>query len=139
MHRAPANNVLVTAFSNQIFGVDIASGQIVWQVVPPSGYGEVELAIEEGVVIAANANCVTFIDYASGHVHASVPIPGEYGRRPTMIVSGGRVFVARNGEVSCLTTRGQPVWVQPFTGKGIGSVALGVPGNIRQADDVGSK
>lgn len=139
MHRVPANNVLVTAFSNQIFGVDTASGQIVWQVVPPNGYGEIELAIEDGIVIAANSTSVSFIDYASGHVHANVPIPGEYGRRPTMIVSGGHVYVARNGEVSCLTTRGQPVWVQPFTGKGMGSVALGVLGNIRQADDIGSK
>ena len=88
MHRAPANGILVTAFTNQIFGLDVASGQIRWEVVPPIGYGEIELAVEEGVVIAANSNVVTFIDYASGYVHAVVPIPGDYSRRPTMIVEG---------------------------------------------------
>lgn len=139
MHRAPANSILVTAFSNQIFGLDAASGQIVWQVVPPSGYGEVEIAIEDGIVIAANTAVLSFIDYRTGHVHATVPILGQYTRRPTMIVSGGFVYIGLNGEVVCLTTRGQPVWTQPFPGKGLGSVALGVPGTIRQADDVGSK
>jgi outer membrane protein assembly factor BamB len=139
MHRAPASGILVTAFTNQIFGLDVASGQIRWEVVPPIGYGEIELAVEEGVVIAANSNVVTFIDYASGYVHAVVPIPGDYSRRPTMIVEGDRVYVARNGETVCMTTRGQIVWVQPFKGKGMGSVSLALPGNVRQADDIGSK
>lgn len=139
MHRTPANNVLVTAFSNQIYGLDPASGQILWAFQPPNGYGEVEIAIEEGVVIAANSAVVAFLDYQTGQPLAVVPIPGEYSRRPTMIVQGGYVYVGRNGEVSCLTTRGHAVWAQPFTGKGMGSVALGLPGNIRQADDVGSK
>lgn len=56
-----------------------------------------------------------------------------------MVVAGGHIYVGRAGTVSCMTTRGQPVWVQKFEGKGFGSVALGFAGNIRQADDAGTK
>lgn len=90
-------------------------------------------------MIAANAANIAFIDYQSGHVHAVLKIPGEYMRRPTMVISGGHLYIGRDGETSCMTMRGEPVWIQKFTGKGLGSVALGFPGNIRQADDVGSK
>lgn len=56
-----------------------------------------------------------------------------------MLVDGGHVYVARGGEVTCFTTQGQVVWFNPFKGKGTGSIALGLPGNVRQADDIGSK
>lgn len=142
MHRAPANDILVTAFSNQIFGLDVASGQIRWEVVPPQGFGEIELAIEDGVVIAANSSVivfidvsVAFIDYMTGHVHAIVPLTGNNRMgRPTMIIAGGHLFIGRSGEVRCMTLRGQPVWTKELLGRGMRSLSLGFPGNIRQAD-----
>jgi len=56
-----------------------------------------------------------------------------------MMIDGGQIFIARNGEVACYTLAGDAVWVQSFQGMGFGSVALGVPGAVRQADDTGSQ
>lgn len=138
MHRTSANEILVTAFNGRVFGVESATGRIRWEqnLEYPA---EVELAIEDGVVIAASPRKLAFIDLASGHLHAVVGIPGDYPGRPTMVVAGGFLYIGRDGSVTCMTTRGQPVWTQGFEGKGLGSVALGFAGNLRQADDRGAK
>lgn len=139
MHRAPANGILVSAFRNRLFGLDTASGQIRWEVSVGKTPSEVEIAIEDGVVIAAVADGIAFVDYRNGDVLAMVPLQVTYKRRPTMLVSNGLLFVGTDGEVSCFTIRGQPVWMQSFSGKGLGSVALGVPGAVRQADAEGKR
>lgn len=137
---APDRSILVTAFSGQLFGIDRASGEIRWAVGANTfGYGVLEIAFEGGVVIVASRTQLGFVDYLTGQVHAVVDIEGDHPRRPTMIVDNGQVLIARDGEVTCFTTRGDRVWYQPFKGKGIGVTAIGLPGNVRQADDVGSK
>ena len=80
--------------------------------------------------------------YLSGSMHEvikRVALVGANPRRPIMVIDAGQIFVARNGEVACYTPAGDPVWVQPFSGMGMGSVALGLPGVLRQADDSGSR
>lgn len=101
--------------------------------------GEVEIAIEGGVIVACTRSVLTFIRYDDGQVMNSVALVGAHPRQPIMVIDGGQIFVARNGEVACYTLAGDPVWVQPFGGMGFGSVALGFPGVLRQADDAGSK
>lgn len=130
----PANHILVIGNGGNVMGLDPMTGATRWEV-NPKGAGAVELAIEAGVVIAANDVNVAFIDYASGHVHAIVPLAGDKMGRPTMVVAGGHLFIGRPGEVRCLTLRGQPVWTRELLGRGLRSVSLGFPGNIRQADD----
>ena len=49
------------------------------------------------------------------------------------------VYPDDDGEVACYATNGDAVWLQKFEGMGFGSVTLGLPGNVRQGDDVGSK
>ena len=41
--------------------------------------------------------------------------------------------------INIANCQGQRVWHQPFKGRGLGSMALAFPGNVRQADDVGGK
>jgi outer membrane protein assembly factor BamB len=130
----PANPVLVIGNGGNVVGLDPATGQTRWEV-NTKGAGAVELAIEGGVVIAANDVNVSFIDYATGYVHAIVPLSGDKLGRPTMVVSNGQLFIGRPGEICCMTLRGQPVWKKELLGRGLRSISLGFPGNIRQADD----
>lgn len=123
-----------------MFGVDRSTGAVRWELgddVVPSVV--LEIAIEGNVVIVASHARLAFLDYATGRIHAVVEIGGDYPRRPTMLVDQGQVIIARDGEVTCFTTRGERLWCQPFKGKGLGATAIGLPGNIRQADDPGSR
>lgn len=136
---APDRTLLVTAFNGQLFAVDRATGNVRWQVTDIPGYGIFEVAIEGNVVIAVSPTSLAFVDYLTGTKLGVVEIDGEHSRRPTMIVEGGCIYIGRDGELSCYTTQGQRVWHQPFKGRGLGSMALAFPGNVRQADDVGGK
>lgn len=142
---AEDRSILVTAFKGRVFGLDRTTGQLRWEVslvVQAGGWmveDETEIWITGGVVIAASTSRLAFIAYADGRVLASKEIPGSYPSRPTMLVDGQHIYIGRGGELSCFTTRGDLVWFQPFQGKGLGSLAIGLPGNVRQADDAGSK
>lgn len=142
MYRTTAaadRSILVTAFSGKVFGLHRATGAIAWSAeIEPYG-GEVELAVEGDVVIACSRGRLAILDYLTGRSIAYVPLVGDHARRPTMVVDRGQIVVARNGEVACYATNGEAVWLQKFEGMGFGSVALGLPGNVRQADDAGSK
>lgn len=135
------SSLLVIAFANHVYALDRASGQVRWQV--PFGevaaHREVELAIVDGLVIAANPFHLMFVEYASGELRAKVELPHDRKGRPTMLVDGGHVYVCGEGSVSCFDMSGKHLWTNPFKDRGRGSVALGVPGNIRQADDIGTK
>jgi len=136
---AEDRSILVTAFSGKIFGLDRSSGRIVWSAELESYGGEVEIVIDSGVIIACTRQRLALFEYPSGRAIAYVALAGEYAGRPTMVVDQGQIFVARNGEIACYTMHGQALWLQPFEGMGFGSIALGLPGNVRQADDVGAK
>lgn len=137
---AAANrSILVSAFSGKVFGLDRATGAIAWSAEIESYGGEVELAIDGDVVIACSRDRLALFDYLTGRSIAYVRLVGEHARRPTMVVDQGQILVARNGEIACYATNGEAVWLQKFEGMGFGSVALGLPGNVRQADDVGAK
>lgn len=135
---APADRpILVTAFNRRLFGIDRATGEIRWSVIREIGDDQIyEIAIDGDIVIAASSTQIGFVDYLSGKVHAIVPIGGD-ARRPLMVVDGGFLYITTTGQLTCFTTRGQLVWNQPFKGHGYGPMALGLPGNIRQADDNG--
>lgn len=140
MYRAPADPpLLVTAFANRVIGVVPSTGQIAWEVVLEGLVTSPEIAIEQGVVIAVNMDFVTFIDHATGQLRGRVALPQENRARPTIIVHDGYLYIGRTGDLTCVSFSGQVMWSQPFTGRGYGAMALGFPGNIRQADHQGSR
>jgi len=132
-------SLLITGFANQIFAVDRATGQVRWQFRfgEKAIYREVELAIEDGVVIACTSEELVFLDYRSGHVHTRVPLQHVEQIRSVMLVDQGHLYISGDGDLSCYTNRGHHVWTQPFEGAGYGAVGLALPGNVRQADDIG--
>jgi outer membrane protein assembly factor BamB len=142
MYRADSRedrSILVAAFNGKVFGLDRASGVPRWAVNVEEHGGEVELAVDADVVVACTHTRLTFIRYATGEILRLVELVGEYPSRPLMLIDGGQILIARHGEVSCYALSGDALWLQPFTGHGFGSVALGLPGQVRQADDTGAK
>lgn len=143
MHReAPETNrdLLITAFGGKMFALERANGAVRWHLVLENNAFVIDLHIGATVVLAVTISLLVFIDYATGSVHRKVKQAGEYrAARPQVLIDGQHLFVARNGEVVCYTLGGDHVWTQPFTGQGYGEVALGFPGNVRQADDRGSR
>ncbi len=142
MNIAPNRSILVCAFANTIHGVERTSGQIRWTAQPfgDSEQGtEVELAVSEHIVIAVTKANIAFLDYTSGQSLVAMGLPEGVESRPTMVIDGPHVYVARACWVACYTLRGQLLWNTKIKSDDLSSMALGVPGNVRQADDPGSR
>jgi outer membrane protein assembly factor BamB len=129
----------VSAFASKLLALDRSTGAIVWKTPLDVGTQEVEIAVGGGLVVAATHTKLAFVEYASGKLVKVVERAGEYRGRATMLIDGPHIYVGGSGEVACYSQAGDLLWLQPFTGEGFGSMALGLPGNVRQADDVGSK
>ena len=54
-------------------------------------------------------------------------------------MDGEQLFIGNSGAVACYSRSGDFLWEQYFTGEGFGEPALGFPGNVRQADDKGTR
>jgi outer membrane protein assembly factor BamB len=132
-------SVLVVAFNGRVFGLDARTGRQVWSHDIKSGHGEVELVVQSNRVFAAVGKTLVCVAYPTGELLGTTTLPGTYHSRPTMMASGDLLYVATGGELTCVDASGRPLWHEPFVGKGIGSIALGFPGDVRQADDAGSQ
>lgn len=130
-------SILVVAFGGKVFGVVPGTGEIAWEHVVGTLYPVVEIQIAHGRVFAATAASLYTFDYPSGEPLGEVSIPDTYEGRPTMALERERIYLASSGEVTCFGLDGTVQWVQGFAKKGLGAVALGFPGNIRQADHSG--
>ncbi len=140
-YRESANedrSILVTAFAGKLFGLHRDDGCIAWTRLLGGGH-EVEILIDCGRVYATQGREVHCVDYETGELVWEVKMPNAYEGRPTMVVERDHLFVGSAGEVSCLSLQGEVVWTQHFVNMGIGAVALGFPGNVRQAADWGGK
>jgi outer membrane protein assembly factor BamB len=132
-------SILVVAFGGNVFGIDPVSGAIEWERKLDSMYRDVEIQIAHGRVFAATATALHAFDYPSGKPLGVVKIPDQYKGRPTMVLERDRIYIGSAGEVTCFSLEGTVLWMQGFEGKGMGGVALGFPGNVRQADAIGSR
>ncbi len=129
---APDRTLLICAVWGGVYALERSTGKLRWEAKVAGA--TVEILIDAGVVVVATSSHLAFIDYATGAVHASIVQQGTIDGRSTMVLDSGHIYVARQGEVACYTLRGESVWLQPFKGKGRSSVALGLPGNVRQGD-----
>ena len=143
MYRDPPEtnrDLLITAFGGKVFALERTHGAVRWHLVLEDNAFVIDLHIGATVVLAVTISLLVFIDYATGSVHRKVEQAGKHrAARPQVLIDGQHLFVARNGEVVCYTLGGDHLWTQPFIGQGYGEVALGFPGNVRQADDRGSR
>jgi outer membrane protein assembly factor BamB len=131
-------SILVVAFTRKLFGLDPRNGSVVWENAI-QGHGEIEVIIAHERVFAITWSHLHAFHYPSGRPLGEVALPGRYKGRPSVVLERGFLYVAGSGEVTCFDLDGRVIWLQPFTGKGVGRISLGFPGNVRQADDVGSQ
>ena len=130
--------VLVLALNGRVLGLQVTDGKLLWEHQIGS-HGEVELLSTGDRIYATDGRNLYAFRYPDGEQLLALGLPGAYFGRSTMVVEGGRLFVATRGEISCFTLEGQLLWHDGLQGRGVGSVALGFPGNLRQADDAGSQ
>lgn len=138
-YRAPASSpsIMVVAFNTHIIGVDPASGRRVWYwtPLPAIAVGTWRIAIVDGSVLAASGTLVSCLAYETGRERWRTESPVAAS---TLLVDGDRFFLAGSGTLAAFAREtGKLLWHEPFRGHGHGPVALGVPGNVVQADESG--
>ena len=120
-----------------LLAMEVATGRLAWQH-ELAVKDAVEMAIHEGRVYATSGGSVlSCFDYRTGTPIFEKQVPGVYRGRPTMLIQDGRLFLGSGGEVACFDLDGNVIWHEGLVGRGIGNVALGVPGQVRPADESG--
>ena len=136
---AEDRSVVVVAFGGRLFGLSVEDGAVLWEH-GGLGYGVVEVLVErDRIFVSADGRHMHCFTYPEGRRVGRIRLPGSYTGRPTMLLQDGRLFVGRGGQITCLNKDGQILWHDSMTGKGLGSVSIAFPGNVRHGDDVGSQ
>jgi outer membrane protein assembly factor BamB len=132
------SNVVVVALGGKVVGIHRRTGKELWRnPLPSGGYGVVELHVDETTVLALVGGNLYCLELETGDERWSTAVEGS--GRGTMLVAGDRVFTVCGGELTCvLLEDGARRWATGLPDMGGGSAAIGVPGLMRQADDVGS-
>lgn len=135
MTTSNAHATLVIGLNGKVAGIDRASGELKWDNGMKGGGGaEVTLAIGEGVVIAsASSNKIFCLDYETGAERWTADHHNP--ARASIIIDAGMAYVAKQGVVIAYhIATGEKAWTQHLKGFGFGKIAMGVPGNVQQAD-----
>jgi outer membrane protein assembly factor BamB len=126
-------SILLVGLNGQLVGLDRDSGEIRWENPLGRSGGEVFVAIRYGLVVASPPTSVIYrVDYATGETLWQAQATG--GGQTTILIEPDCIVVGKAGYLDCFDHDGRKLWAQPLEGKGIGSVALGYPGNVAQAD-----
>lgn len=129
---------LVVAVTGRVAALDITTGAELWRnELPGAGTGTIELGVDDGRVYVApsTAPLLVCLDLQTGDVlwRASTTVNG----RASMLFEGARIVVARQGYIDCFDRDGNTLWSNGLSGLGMGPTAIGVEGNVRQADELG--
>lgn len=133
--KSDKQSILVVALHGNVVGLDTESGEVRWKNgLLAGGYGEVEIAFlgEADAVLASAFGARLFcLDYRTGAERWAVDTTSA--GHATLIVEGGRIYLAKAGVIDCFTLEGVMLWSQLLTGLGTGHAALGFHGNVRHA------
>jgi outer membrane protein assembly factor BamB len=128
-------SLLVVGLNGHLLGINRELGAVAWtNKLPGGGHGALFLAMRYGVLVAsAHGSSIFRVDYRFGHTlwRAETTSAG----RATILIEPDCIVVAKSGYLDCFTHDGEKLWSQPFTGLGVGAVAMGFPGNVVQADE----
>jgi outer membrane protein assembly factor BamB len=125
--------VVVLAIGDRLLGIDPSTGDVRWEYqIAPGGHA-VSLLMTPNTIYAACGPTLACLEYPTGEPRWTADVPLG---RAVLLLEGGRLYVATDsGKLDCFTLDGQHLWQNPLKGKGTGCVALGVPGNVMQADE----
>lgn len=135
---AMAWDIIVAASGGKLIGLDANTGQVRWEnPMDGGGYGEVALAITgERILASAGRGKLFCLDYPSGRELWSAKTSAQ--GRATLLVDGANVLVGKGGHLDCFDAEsGTLRWTSSLPGTGYGSISVGVPGNVVQADEIG--
>jgi len=127
--------LVVSAFGTNVIATELATGKRVWEREATSTrLLRLEIDGDRVFVLGASLAC---LDYASGRTIWEVAVPAAC-TAGTLLVVDESVVIADSGEVACFdAATGALRWHDAFRGKGVGIVALAVPGRAAQADRSG--
>jgi|JI10StandDraft_1071094.scaffolds.fasta_scaffold118479_2 outer membrane protein assembly factor BamB len=132
-------SVVVVALRGAVVGLERATGQIRWDNELVGGGGaEVAIGFRYGVLAVSAAGGLLYrLDYLTGATlwHSPTTSAG----RATILVEHDLIIVGKGGYLDAFDHGGRRVWQQKLAGKGMGRLALAVPGNVAQADDPGGE
>ncbi len=128
---------LIVGLQGRVVALDIHTGDVLWHnELPGSGSSSVALAVtEEWVFASASAARVFCLNRQTGTVVWSAKTTG-LGRATLLIdLEEEKVFVAKSGRVDCFSMAyGESEWTKNLSKLGKKSAALGLSGNVVQAD-----
>jgi outer membrane protein assembly factor BamB len=126
--------VVVLAIESRVLGIEPGTGEVRWEHNLASlSSTPTALLITPNHVFAAANNKLYCLEYPTGTLLWKAEVPNG---RAVLLLDGGRLFVSTSsGKIECYTLDGQRLWQNPLKGKGTGAVAIGVPGNVMQADE----
>ncbi len=126
--------VVVLAIADRIIGLDPGTGELRWnRKLGGLSSSTTALLLTPNHIFAASWSKLSCLEYPSGELRWQADIPGG---RAVLVLDGGRLYVSTtSGKLDCFTIDGQHLWQNALKGMGTGSVAIGVPGNVMQADE----
>jgi outer membrane protein assembly factor BamB len=138
MYRAPVVPVsaplLVAVVGGQVLGIALDSGQVMWQYAMKNPHTCPRLHVTENHVFVAGS-MIACLDYLTGAVYWAIEAPNTHVHAGTMLVQDGRLLITIDDQLICYSiTDGSFLWGGELPAKGWDAIALGVPGNIVQAD-----
>jgi hypothetical protein len=135
MNAAPVPPLVVSAIGKQVFGLLLATGQVVWRFTMPNPVSPPRIHVTQHHVFVAGS-VLACLDYQTGGVYWQVPAALEHNNAGAMLVAGGCLVLTAGSTVLCHSIAdGRLLWhaKMPDVG-GWEKMALGVPGNVTQAD-----
>lgn len=138
-------SLLLVAANSSVTAFRRADGRLAWKQEFPvtvfgmqvNAMGAMEMAFHGGRVYVAQADRIVCLDYTTGAVIGQIALP-KSARKPCFLLEGDHLYVVGATDVICLTHSGQVVWQTPHGQNLLHGPALGIPGNVRQGDEIGT-
>lgn len=124
-------SILVAAVSGKLVGLDVQTGAVVWEHAIDNGTPQ--LLIGQGLVLAAVGQSLYCCEYRTGRPMWRAAL-SAYAPRITMILEGDQIYAFGAGVVDAFDRIGRRLWTRPILPGAPASGAIGVPGNVSQAD-----
>ena len=124
-------SIVIATVAGKLVGLDAQTGTVAWEhAIEP---GTPQLVIHAGMVLAAVGQSVYCCEYRTGRPmwRALLTAPSS---RVTMVVEPDRVYAFGAGVVDAFDLSGRKVWTRSILVGSAASGAIGLPGNVSQAD-----
>lgn len=124
-------SVVVATVAGKLVGLDARSGAVTWEHAIDAGTPQ--LCIGRGLVLAAVGQSLYCCDYRTGRPLWRAALSAA-SARVTMVLDGEAIFALGAGVVDAFDPSGRHLWSRAILPGAAASGAVGLPGNVSQAD-----